>query len=75
MVLVQCSQVSRSYNGQQCLLGGGVALCHVSCAHKPAQCGHRDVQLEAGGTSWGGGGHWHQALWLLGGGWVMARAV
>lgn len=53
MVLVQCSQVSRSYNLQQRLLGGDAGLCHVSCAPKPAQqcgsgcsSGHGDVQLE-----------------------------
>lgn len=39
MVLVQCSQVSRSYNLQQHLLGSGAALCHLSCAHKPSQRG------------------------------------
>lgn len=36
MVLVQCSQVSRSYNFQQGVLGGEAGLCRVSCAHRPA---------------------------------------
>lgn len=52
MVLVQCSQVSHSYNLQQHLLGNGAALCHLFCAHKPSQHCGSGCCLGTGMSSW-----------------------